>query len=153
MGKACISRFCWLSFFTRFPSELIIFTGNVQQRYRGNIFNIVQCVNGTPATLVFLHAHLADSVYSALSNVSSGFQNLEENVCTYCYLCCSPHPATDNSKCGWVIYSQIALLVLCNTRSWHRREQLRTEVTHWGKDTSVLLILVLYKARPQWKIF
>lgn len=64
MGKACISRFCWLSFFTRFPSELIIFTGNVQQRYRGNIFNIVQCVNGTPATLVFLHAHLADKVFT-----------------------------------------------------------------------------------------
>lgn len=81
-------------------------------------------------------------------------KTLRENICTYCYLCCSPHPATDNSKCGWVICSQIALLVPCNTRSWHRREQLRSEVTHWGKDTTVLLILVLCtKARPQWKIF
>lgn len=130
MGKACISRFCQLFFLQAlFPKKLIIFTRNIQQRYKENSLNIVQfCVNGMPARLVFLRAHLAVNRQCLLCLPFQMFplpsKTFRGNVCTYCYLCCSPHPATDNSKCGWVICSQIALLVPCNTRSWHRREQL-----------------------------
>lgn len=75
MGKACILRFCWLFFLLAlFPSELIIFVGNVQHIYKENSFIIVQfCVNGMPARFLFLHAHLAVKGVFTLFTLSKCF--------------------------------------------------------------------------------